>query len=71
MEHHFLLNEKSVEIETSKPVDDYLRDMFISEIRVQAKDVLPENLQAFVTKQFEEFADKLPSNSWLPERGKI
>jgi hypothetical protein len=63
MEHHFLLNGKSVEIETSKPVDDYLRDMFISEIRIQAKDILPENLQAFITKQFEAFAAKLPSNT--------
>ncbi|HEY4936393.1 MAG TPA: hypothetical protein VII44_07425 [Puia sp.] len=63
MEHHFLLNGKNVEIETSKPMDDYLRDMFISEMCAQAKDILPENLQAFVTRQFEAFVDKIPSNS--------
>ncbi|HEY4935669.1 MAG TPA: hypothetical protein VII44_03770 [Puia sp.] len=63
MEHHFFLNGKSVEIETSKPIEDYLRDMFVSEMRIQAKDILPENLQAFVTRQFEAFVGKIPSNS--------
>jgi hypothetical protein len=62
MEYNFLLNGKEVFIETSKPLDDYLRDMFVSEIRVQAKDVSPDNLQVFVTKQFEEFVKKTPSN---------
>jgi hypothetical protein len=62
MEHHFLLNGINVEIETSKPVDDYLRDMFISEMREQAKDILPENLQAFVSRHFEAFVEKVPSN---------
>jgi hypothetical protein len=63
MEYNFLLNGQNVFIETSKPIDDYLRDMFISEIDVQAKDILPANLQTFVTSHFEEFVNKIPSNS--------
>jgi hypothetical protein len=63
MEYHFLLNGQKVFIEASKPVDDYLRNMFISEMLEQAKDILPFNLQTFVTRHFEEFVNKIPSNS--------